>query len=41
MNEVFVKSILDNISKEEAIVKIADAITNRDIVIRKLREKSK
>jgi hypothetical protein len=39
MNEAFVKMILDNESKEDAIKKIAAAITNRDIVIRKLSQK--
>lgn len=41
MNETFVRMILDNESKEEAIKKIASAITNRDIVIRKLRQVKK
>ncbi len=30
MNEAFVKAILENLSREEAIVEIAKAITNRD-----------
>ena len=41
MNEAFVKTILDNMSKEDAIKKIAEAITNRDVVIRKLSQKGK
>ena len=41
MNEAFVKMILENMSKEDAIVKIAEAITNRDAIIRKLREQEK
>lgn len=41
MNEAFVKMILENMSKEDAIVKIADAITNRDTIIRKLTQEKK
>lgn len=41
MNEAFVKMILDNESKEDAIVKIAQAITNRDVIIRKLSQEKK
>lgn len=41
MNEAFVKMILENMSKEDAIVKIAEAITNRDTIIRKLTQEKK
>lgn len=41
MNEAFVKMILDNYTDEEAVHRIADAITNRDAIIRKLREQEK
>lgn len=41
MNEAFVKMILDSVSKEEAVVKIAQAITNRDILIQKLKQEKK
>lgn len=41
MNEAFVKMILDNYSGEEAVRRISDAITNRDAIIRKLREQEK
>ena len=37
INEAFVKSILDNCSPEEAVRRIAQAMTNRDIIIRQLR----
>jgi hypothetical protein len=39
MNEVFIKSILDNYSKEEAIRRIVEAMTNRDTIIRKLKDR--
>lgn len=39
MNEAFIKMILDNVvPKEDAIVKIAEAMTNRDEIIKKLRK---
>lgn len=41
MNEAFVKMIVDNESKEDAIKKIAAAITNRDAIIRKLLQVKK
>lgn len=41
MNEAFIKMILDNESKEDAIKRIASAITNRDAIIRKLLQVKK
>lgn len=38
MNVEFVKTILENLPREEAIEYIAIAITNRDDVIKNLRE---
>lgn len=35
MNEAFVKAILENLSREDAIVAIAKAITARDEKIKK------
>ena len=37
MNETLVREILKNNSEQEAIRKIAEAITNRDEIIKKLR----
>jgi uncharacterized protein YpiB (UPF0302 family) len=37
MNETFIREILKNNSEEEAIRKIAEAMTNRDEIIKKLR----
>lgn len=39
MNEAFIKTILENEPLEKAIVKIAEAMTNRDDIINKLRKK--
>lgn len=40
INEAFIKNILTNCSQEEAIRRIAQAMTNRDTIIRQLqREK--
>lgn len=41
MNEAFVKMVLDNESPEDAIKKIAAAITNRDVIIRNLLQVKK
>ena len=41
MNEAFVKALIDNMSKDDAIVMIAQAITNRDTIIRKLTQEKK
>ena len=37
MNEEFVKTIIDNCDPETAIKRIADAITNRDVIISLLK----
>jgi len=37
MNKAFIRDILKNNSEEEAIKKIAAAMTNRDDIIKKLR----
>ena len=34
MNEAFVKAILENNSREDAIIALAKAITNRDEIIK-------
>ena len=38
MNETLIREILKNNSEEEAIRKIAAAMTNRDEIIKKLRK---
>lgn len=38
MNEAFIKKLLENEPMEKAIAKIAEAMTNRDEVIKKLRK---
>lgn len=35
MNEAMVKALLDNLSREDAIQRIAEALTNRDKLIAK------
>lgn len=37
INEAFVKSIINNCTKDEAIRRIAQALTNREAIIRQLR----
>lgn len=37
MNEAFVKSIIQNCDLETAVKRIADAITNRDVIISLLK----
>lgn len=39
MNSIFVEYMLNNMTREEAIEKIATAITWRDDIIKKLQEK--
>lgn len=39
INQEMIKSILDNMSKEDAITKIAEAMSNRDAIIEKLKTK--
>ncbi len=38
MNETFIRAILENESKEDAIRKIAEAMTNRDNIIAVLKK---
>ena len=39
MNQEMIKSIIENMSKEDAINKIAEAMTKRDIIIEQLKTK--
>jgi len=39
MNQEMIKSIIENMSKEDAINKIAEAMTIRDIIIEQLKTK--